>query len=170
LDRRGSGVAFVSERAGDGLSKPESKKCVQWIILSYANRAPCRPSRHGRRAVASQQKPTCGDAAANRGDWRHPAWSGLSVISVAGCDGSKTRTWNSCTRPANGRRNSVKPRPLISTTPHIVLKCGFFKILLNQGENRLTIALLTIVTASRRRCSSWRARSRSSQSACRRGS
>jgi hypothetical protein len=158
LDRRGSRVAFIGQRTGEGLSEPESKKCVQWIILSYANRAPCRPSRHGRRAVASQRKPTCGDAAANRGDWRHPAWSGLSVISVAGCDGSKTRTWNSCTRPANGRRNSVKPRPLISTTPHIVLKYGFFKILLNQGENRLTTA-----AASRRRCSSWRARSRSSR-------
>jgi len=28
----------------------------------------------------------------------------------------KAETWNSCTRPANGRRNSTKPRPLISTT------------------------------------------------------
>jgi hypothetical protein len=64
---------------------------------------------------------------------------------------------------------------LISTMPNIALKCVLFKVLLNQGENGLTITLLTIapltiVTASRRRCSSWRARSRSSQSACRRGS
>src|SRR5262249_55452236 len=74
------GVLLVGERAGDGLGESEFKKGGQYGIS------------RGR------------DGSANRRVSReigHPAWSGLSVNAMLD-DGSKTRIWNSYTRPVNG--------------------------------------------------------------------
>src|SRR5262249_61942112 len=147
---------------GDGLSEPERKERIQSRhSFIWRNRpVPCRcvlPAS----ACTNRLKPSCAGAAAFAVTLGHPAWSGAVDKFGAGCDGSKTRTWDSCTRPVSGHytltrdlRLSHETQAIALNAPHIAAESGLFKALPNQGES-------VIAAMSRRRSSSSRARSRS---------
>ena len=83
LDRGGSDVLLVDEGASDRLRKAEFEKGGQRGIFHVAK----RPAPKGGGGIA-------GEIDTPRGLGCHGLY--------AGCDGSKTKTWNSFTRPANG--------------------------------------------------------------------
>ena len=94
LDRRGGGVLFVSEGLGDRLGEAEIEKSSQLQIFRVAISAAAADVGFTRYRQRTSRPPSRRLLDIPR------VWA---VDERVGCEGSKTKTWNSFTRPISGR-------------------------------------------------------------------